>query len=55
MARDAQFDLLEPVACGRGRGSSATSSRPPAMASACIASVTRCANSLAAKLRFFDS
>ena len=28
---------------------------PPAIASACIASVTRCASSLAAKRRFFDS
>ena len=54
MARDAELDAVEPVARRRASGSSATSKRPPAIASVCIVSVTRCASSLAWNRRFVD-
>ena len=44
-----------PCAAGAASGSSAISSRPPAIASVRIAAVTRCSSSLAAKRRFARS
>ena len=55
VARDAKLDLLLPEAAGTASGSSATSKRPPAIASSCIVAVTRCASSLAANWRLFVS
>ena len=51
MARDAELDLLLAVARAvRRAASSAISNRPPAIASSCIAAVTRWASSLAGEL-----